>query len=72
MVSIGVLITQVRTLEDRKQSCGYGILGLIAKLPEMSELRSIVKSDQETERKQFSFNNSSATGSHCGKSTLSL
>lgn len=71
MVSVGVLITQVHTLEQ-KSCCGYGILGLIAKLPEMSELRSIIKSDQETERKQLSFNNSNATGSHCGKSTLSL
>lgn len=57
-----MLITQAQNVEIKKKSCGCGILGLIAKLLEMSELRSIVKGDYEMERKQFSFNNSVLLG----------
>lgn len=44
-----MLVTQAHNLEIKK-SCRPSILGLIAKLPEMSELRAIVKGDYETEK----------------------
>lgn len=50
VLTIGVLITQAHNVEIKKKTCWYGILGLIVKLQEMSELRSIVKGDYKTEK----------------------
>lgn len=65
MFSHCVSITQAYTQE--RKSCGCDVLDVIATLPEMSEFRLTLKNDCEIE-KQLSFNNSSATGSHCEKS----
>lgn len=49
MVSHDVLIKHTDTLEGKKEVLWCGIPGLIAKSPEMSELRSTLKSNYEIE-----------------------